>query len=479
MSKLPQDFLWGGAVAAHQIEGGWDEDGKGMSVVDVLTAGAHGVPRVITETVEEDKFYPNQVASDFYHRYREDIELLAGMGLKCLRTSIQWTRIYPNGDEEEPNEAGLQFYDDLFDTLLENGIEPVITLSHFEVPLHLAREYGGFRNRQVADFFLKFAQTCFERYHKKVRYWMTFNEINNQMDTANPLFFWTNSGVILEEGEDPREVLYRVAHNELIASAMAVAAGHEIDPQMQIGCMISHVPVYPYSCNPVDVMAAQIANRERFFFPDVHMRGKYPPYAVREIERGGYDIGWREGDDAILAAGICDYIGFSYYMSTVVKGNTEVDTDEVRTDGGLPNSVPNPYIEVSDWGWSIDPIGLRYTLARLSGRYDAPLFIVENGFGMIDEIGPDGQINDDARIDYLRAHLEQVKLAVVEDGVDLIGYTPWGIIDVVSFGTGEYRKRYGLIYVDRNDDGSGTLERRKKKSYEWFKNVIATQGEEL
>ncbi|MDY6011465.1 family 1 glycosylhydrolase, partial [Clostridium sp.] len=276
MSKLPKDFLWGGAFAAHQFEGGWNAGGKGPSVVDVMTSGAHGVPREITESIMEDKFYPNHEAIDFYHRYKEDIKLLAGMGIKCLRTSIAWSRIFPKGDELVPNEEGLKFYDDLFDELLKYGIEPVITLSHFELPLHLAREYGGFRNRKVVDFFERFAEVCFKRYKNKVKYWMTFNEINNQMDTENPLFFWTNSGVTVKEGEDKKAVLYKVAHNELLASAKAVIKGHEINPEFKIGCMISHVPIYPYSCNPDDIMAAEEAMRQRFFFPDVHVRGHYP-----------------------------------------------------------------------------------------------------------------------------------------------------------------------------------------------------------
>ena len=479
MSKLPKDFLWGGAFAAHQFEGGWNEGGKGPSVVDVLTAGAHGVPREITQTVEEDKFYPNQVASDFYHRYKEDIKLFAGMGLKCLRTSIAWTRIFPNGDELEPNEEGLKFYDDVFDELLKYGIEPVITLSHFELPLHLAREYGGFRSRKVVDCFERFAKVCFERYKNKVKYWMTFNKINNQMDTGNPLFFWTNSGVVVEEGEDPKAVLYKVAHNELLASAKAVIAGKEINPEFKIGCMVSHVPIYPYSCNPDDVMAAEEAMRQRYFFADVHCRGHYPSYALKEFEREGYDIGMEEGDAEILAKGTVDYVGFSYYMSTTVKSDVHNENTGDIVNGALSNGVENPYIESSDWGWAIDPVGLRYALNRFYDRYELPLFIVENGFGAVDKVSEDGKIHDQYRIDYLKKHIEQMELAVNYDGVDLMGYTPWGIMDLVSFTTGEMKKRYGFIYVDRDNEGNGTLERSKKDSYDWYKKVIASNGENL
>ncbi|EOH97995.1 6-phospho-beta-glucosidase [Enterococcus pallens] len=476
---MNDNFLWGGALAAHQFEGGWDADGKGPSVIDVMTAGAHGVPREITATIEADKFYPNHEAIDFYHRYKEDVKLFAEMGLKCLRTSIAWTRIFPNGDEETPNEAGLQFYDDLFDELLAHNIEPVITLSHFEMPLHLAREYGGFRNRKVIDFFEKFAVTCFDRYKDKVKYWMTFNEINNQMDTNNPIFLWTNSGVLVEEGENEKEVMYQVAHNELVASAKAVIAGKKINPEFEIGCMVSHVPIYPYSCNPADIMAAEEAMHQRFFFADVHVRGYYPTYALKEFEREGYQIDIREEDLAVLKEGTVDYIGFSYYMSTVVKADVSNDNLGNVVNGGLPNGVENPYIESSDWGWAIDPEGLRYTMNRLYDRYQLPLFIVENGFGAIDQVEEDHSIHDQNRIDYLTKHIEALKKAVDYDGVELMGYTPWGIIDLVSFTTGEMKKRYGMIYVDRDNEGNGTMERYKKDSFDWYKQVIESNGEKL
>lgn len=476
---MKKDFLWGGALAAHQFEGGWDADGKGPSVIDVMTAGAHGVPREITETIEADKFYPNQEAIDFYHRYKGDVALFAEMGLKCLRTSIAWTRIFPKGDEETPNEAGLQFYDDLFDELLKNGIEPVITLSHFEMPLHLAREYGGFRNRQVIDFFEKFAITVFERYKNKVKYWMTFNEINNQMDVNNPIFLWTNSGVKVAEGENAKEVMYQVAHNELVASAKAVIAGKKINPNFEIGCMVSHVPIYPYSCNPADIMAAEEAMHQRFFFADVHVRGYYPSYALKEFEREGFQIDITKEDRDILAKGTVDYIGLSYYMSTVVKADVKAENTGDVVNGGLPNGVENPYIESSDWGWAIDPEGLRYTLNRLYDRYQIPLFIVENGFGAIDVLEDDKQIHDQNRIDYLTKHIQAMQKAIEYDGVDLLGYTPWGIIDVVSFTTGEMKKRYGMIYVDRDNEGNGSMTRYKKDSFTWYQKVIATNGEEL
>ncbi len=478
MKTLPNDFLWGGALAAHQFEGGWNAGGKGPSVVDVMTAGEHGVARRITDTIEDGTFYPNHEAIDFYHRYKEDIALFAEMGLKCLRTSIGWSRIFPNGDETEPNEAGLEFYDNVFDELLKHGIEPIITLSHFEMPLHLAREYGGFRNRKVAEFFERFAEVCFTRYKDKVTYWMTFNEINNKMDVENPLFLWTNSGVKVEPGENAMEVMYQTGHHELIASALAVAKGKAINPDFQIGAMISHVPIYPYSSHPEDVMLAEKSMRQRYFFPDVQARGYYPNYALKEFEREGYQIPILAGDDEILKNGTVDYIGFSYYMSTTVKHDATVNNTGNIVNGGLANGVENPYIQSSDWGWAIDPVGLRYVLNRLYDRYQLPLFIVENGFGAVDTI-EDGKIHDAARIDYLKTHIEALTEAVTEDGVELMGYTPWGIIDIVSFTTGEMKKRYGMIYVDRDNEGNGSMERMKKDSFDWYKQVIATNGQDL
>ena len=478
MSGLRKDFLWGGAVAANQLEGGWNKGGKGVSVIDVMTAGANGVPREITDGVIPGKNYPNHEAIDFYGHYKEDIKLFAEMGFKCFRTSIAWTRIFPNGDDEQPNEEGLQFYDDMFDELLKYGIEPVITLSHFEMPYHLAKEYGGWVNRKVIGFFVKFAEVVMKRYKDKVKYWMTFNEINNQSNVDADIFGWTCSGVKFSEYENKKEVMYQAAHHELVASAMVVKMGHEINPDMKIGCMCSFVPFYPYSCNPEDIMTATECMHERFHFMDTHVRGHYPAYSLKEWEREGYQIKMEPEDEAILAEGKVDYIGFSYYMTNAVKADVKNDTTQA-TDGSSSNSVPNPYVKASEWGWQIDPVGLRYALVTMYERYEIPLFIVENGFGDIDVLKEDGTCEDDARIAYLKAHIEEMKKAVEIDGVDLLGYTPWGCIDLVSFTTGEMKKRYGFIYVDKNNDGSGTLKRSKKKSFDWYKNVIASNGDVL
>ncbi|ULH03520.1 6-phospho-beta-glucosidase [Aeromonas caviae] len=472
-NALPKDFLWGGAVAAHQVEGGWDQGGKGLSIVDVLTSGAHGVERVITDKIEAGHRYANHEAVDFYHRYRDDIALFAEMGFKCFRTSIAWSRIFPLGDGAEPNEAGLRFYDDMFDELLRHGIEPVITLSHFEMPNHLVTQYGGWKSRTVLDCFVRFSEVVLRRYQHKVKYWMTFNEINNQRNWKVPLFGYCCSGVIYNQEPNPEECMYQVLHHQFVASAKVVRLGHEINPGLQIGCMLAMVPLYPYSCHPDDVMYAEIAMRERFLFGDVHMRGHYPAYIRKEWQRKGYEIVMEAGDEETLRAGCADYIGLSYYMSNAVRAHGAGTGTALS---GFEGSVPNPHVQASEWGWQIDPVGLRYTLNLLHGRYEKPLFIVENGFGARDQKDERGEIDDDYRIAYLRAHIEQMKLAIVEDGVEVMGYTPWGCLDCVSFTTGEYSKRYGFIHVDKNDDGSGSFARSKKRSFDWYRQVIASNG---
>ena len=476
--ELPKNFLWGGALAAHQVEGAWNEAGRGMSIADVMTAGGNGISRKITEGILENEYYPNHEAIDFYHHYKEDIQLFKEMGLKCLRTSISWSRIFPNGTEQEPNEAGLQFYDDLFDELIKNGIEPVVTLSHFEMPYNLYKEFGGFGNKEVIPLFVKFAKCVFTRYKDKVTHWMTFNEINNQADGQEDLHVWTNSAMILKETDNKEEVVFQAAMNELIASAYAVREGKKINPNFKIGCMMAYVPIYPHSCNPNDMIASLKINERRYFYSDVHVRGEVPSYTQKYWERNNYNIEISEEEKAVLKEGTVDYIGFSYYMSGTVSTDMTIE--------GIPNKdfkgtqmVRNPYIESSDWGWPIDPVGLRYILNTVYQRYNVPLFIVENGFGAYDQLDENNFIKDDYRIDYLSKHIEQMELAIVEDGVDVIGYTPWGIIDIVSFGSGEMEKRYGMIYVDKDNKGEGTLKRSKKMSFDWYKNVIATNGAEL
>lgn len=471
--SFPKDFLWGGAVAAHQVEGGWNKDGKGVSVVDVLTKGAHEVPRVITDSVESDQFYPNHEAIDFYGRYKEDVALFAEMGFKCFRTSIAWTRIFPNGDEATPNEAGLQFYDNLFDELLKYGIEPVITLSHFEMPNHLVKQYGSWANRQVIDFFVKFSQTVMERYQHKVKYWITFNEINNQRNWKLPIWGYCNSGMIYTDYPNPEQMMYQVLHHQFVASAQVVKLGHQINPDFKIGSMIHIMPLYPATCRPEDVLLAQEFMREKYLFSDVQVRGYYPSYLIKEWQRKNIHIEMAAGDEQILREGCADYLAISYYMTNIVSTQKE----EGQTTSLFENSRLNPYLPASDWGWQIDPDGLRVALSELYERYQKPIFIVENGLGAIDEVQADGSINDDYRINYLSEHIKAVATAINYDGVDVMGYTPWGCIDCVSFTTGEYKKRYGFIYVDKHDDGTGTMARSKKKSFYWYQQVIASNGQ--
>ncbi len=471
---FPENFLWGGAIAANQSEGAYKEGGKGLSTSDVLECGptrflAAMDPAFNLDT-KEDVYYPSHEAIDFYHRYKEDVALFAEMGFKCLRTSIAWTRIFPNGDEETPNEAGLKFYDDLFDEMLKHQIQPVITISHYEMPLGLVKKYGGWRNRKLVEFYERYARTLFERYKDKVKYWMTFNEINVIVHVP-----FIGGGVIIQEGENKKQVIYQSVHHQLVASALAVKACHEIIPDAKIGCMLLGAPYYPLTSKPADVFEAMEKDRVAYFFGDVQARGYYPSYIKRFFKENNVDIEMQPGDEAILKAHTVDYIGFSYYMSLVVS------TDPENTDGAAGNmlgGVKNPYLPSTDWGWQIDPKGLRYTLNQLYDRYQKPLFIVENGLGAADVVEEGDVINDDYRIQYLHDHLIEAREAIA-DGVELIGYTSWGPIDIVSAGTGEMKKRYGYIYVDKDNEGRGTLKRMRKKSFNWYKNVIATNGEAL
>ncbi|MCF0105367.1 MAG: 6-phospho-beta-glucosidase [Holdemanella sp.] len=478
-----EGFLWGGAVAAHQLEGAWKEGGKGVSVADVMTAGDNitKTPRKITDGVIEGESYPNHAGMDFYHHYKEDLALCAEMGFKSFRTSIAWTRIFPNGDDEFPNEEGLQYYDDMIDEMLKLGIEPIITLSHFELPFNLAKKYNGFMDRRCIQFYEKYARTCFERYKGKVKYWLTINEINNQAE-------WRKMGahhiiqvgaVLVKEGDDVEAIMYESAHNELLASAVAVKACHEIDPDAKVGCMIGMNGVYPASAKPEDNLNAQQAMHQKYYFADVHARGHYPSYMLKKFERKGYDF-IKEEDLQILEEGKVDFISFSYYMSFASQFTNRFG----RTfDFSEEDYIRNEYLKASDWGWQIDPTGLRWCLNWFNDRYELPMIIVENGFGAYDKVierTEEGYIIDDSyRIEYLKEHIKAMKEAVEYDGVDLFGYQMWSPIDVVSASTGEYDKRYGLIYVNYNDKHEGDFSRDKKKSFFWYKKVIESNGTDL
>lgn len=472
MKAFPDDFLWGGATAANQLEGAYLEGGKGLTTVDLIPIGANRFPIALgnldSYEPKEGEFYPSHDAIDFYHRYKEDIALFAEMGFKCLRLSIAWARIFPNGDDAEPNEAGLQFYDDVFDELLKYNIEPVVTICHFDVPVNLVKNYGGWKNRKMVGFFETYAKTLFNRYKDKVKYWMTFNEINMLLHLP-----YIGAGIVLHEGEDKEQVLYQAAHHELVASALAVKACHEMIPNAQIGCMLAAGTVYPYSSHPEDVWKAMDKDRESFFFIDVQSKGEYPGYTKRFFRENNIRIEMQPEDAEILKQHTVDYIGFSYYASRCTSADPEVLKDS--TEGNVFGSVKNPYLQASEWGWTIDPKGLRITCNQLHDRYGKPLFIVENGLGATDLLLDNDTVEDDYRIEYLNSHFAEMAEAI-QDGVKLIGYTSWGPIDLVSAGTGEMKKRYGYIYVDRNNDGSGTLRRVRKKSFHWYKEVIASNG---
>lgn len=472
---FPEAFLWGGAIAANQTEGAYLEDGKGLTVVDLLPTGEKrraimkgDVPSL---TPMEGEFYPSHEAIDFYHRYKEDIALFAEMGFKALRISISWARIFPTGEDETPNEAGLQFYDRLFDELLRHGIQPVVTLAHFDVPVHLVEKYGSWRSRKLVQLFERYARTVLERYKDKVKYWMTFNEINMLLHLP-----FLGAGLTFQKGDNIEQIKYQAAHHQLVASALAVKACHEIIPGAMIGCMLAAGSFYPYTCNPQDVMLGLEKDRESYFFIDVQSRGEYPGYAKRFFRDNRLDIVMEDGDAELLKANTVDYIGFSYYSSRTISSDPEIMKN--MTSGNVFGSVSNPYLDKSDWGWTIDPLGLRITANQLHDRYQKPLFVVENGLGAHDTVEADGSIHDDYRIDYLKRHIAAMGEAM-QDGVNIIGYTCWGPIDLVSASTGEMSKRYGYIYVERDNQGTGTLKRSKKKSFDWYQKVIASRGTEL
>lgn len=463
--SFPKNFLWGGAVAANQCEGAYNEDGKGLSIQDVMPLGIKG-PRTDKPTEDNLKL----AGIDFYHRYKEDIKLFAEMGFKVFRTSIAWSRIFPKGDEDKPNEKGLKFYDDLFDECHKYGIEPLVTLSHYETPLYLAEKYDGWINPKMIGFYKNYVTTVFKRYKNKVKYWLTFNEINSVLHSP-----FMSGGINTPMDKLSKSDLYQAIHHEMVASAAAVKIAHEINPEFKVGCMILSMPIYALTPEPSDVIMAMKEDHFNTFFADIHVRGEYPAYLNRYFRENGINIKVTEEEKQILKNTV-DFISFSYYVSVCATADKDKN---IKGEGNLLGGVPNPTLKASEWGWQIDPQGLRYILNTLWDRYQKPLFIVENGLGAKDELITDENgnktVNDDYRIDYIKDHLLQVKEAI-EDGVDVMGYTSWGCIDLVSASTAEMKKRYGFIYVDRNDDGTGTLERYRKKSFYWYKKVIESNG---
>ena len=485
-----EGFLWGGATAANQYEGAWNIGNKGVSSADCCTRGSRSEPRKVTYMTKEGEIkadvmfgldapegaqfgcfegydYPSHEASDFYHHYKEDIALMAEMGFKTFRMSINWTRIYPLGYEEEPNEEGLKFYDDVFDECLKYGIKPLVTLSHYETPVGLTNKWGSWADARTIDCFARYVETVGNRYKGKVEYWLTFNEIN-----CLEFGGWMAAGVA---SRDPQKIADAGKH-QLLASAKAVQILHEIDENNKVGNMIGYGMIYPYTCNPKDVFQTWEKFKGSYFYCDVQARGYYPSYKLKEYEQKGIQFSLTKEEKELLKNGTVDFISFSYYMSNCTSTDLKVLADQ---GGNMMFGVKNPYLKASDWGWQIDPIGLRLSLNYMYDRYQKPLMVVENGLGAQDVLEANGEIHDSYRIDYLRDHIQAMHDAVSLDGVELWGFTPWGCIDLVSASTGEMHKRYGFVYVDYQDDGTGNGNRIRKDSFYWYKKVIASNGEDL
>jgi len=482
--RFPDNFLWGGATAANQCEGAWDEDGKGVSTADLMTGGTLTKPRSFTPSLQKDAYYPSHEAIDHYHRYEEDIALFAEMGFRVYRMSIAWTRIFPNGDDIEPNRAGIEHYKKVFECCRKHNIEPLVTLSHYEMPFHLTTAYNGWANRKTIDFFVKYCETVFSEYRGLVRYYLTFNEINILCTSFGGMMA---GGLLPKDGvstldihnpgkmTDDTNLRFNALHHQFLASAKAVQIAHAVDPAIQVGCMIAGMAQYPYSPNPKDVLAAQQNMQAgNYLCGDVMVRGAYPSFARRLFAAQGVKIAWEPGDAETLKNGTVDFYSFSYYSS----GCVSTDPETIRTSGNFLFGVKNPHLRESDWGWTIDADGLRYYLNELYGRYGVPLMVVENGLGAADTVEADGSIHDPYRIAYLKAHIEAMREAIA-DGVDLMGYTPWGCIDLISASTGEMKKRYGFVYVDKNNDGSGTLSRSRKDSFYWYQKCIESNGSDI
>ena len=476
--SFPPGFLWGGATAANQCEGAYDSDGRGLSNVDTIPSGpdrmkvARGELKMLD--CQPGYQYPAHEAIDFYHRYKEDIALFAEMGFKCFRLSISWTRILPNGDDDIPNEAGLKFYESVFQECRKHNIEPLVTIDHFDTPMTLIKRYGGWKDRQMIDAFVKYCKIIFERYKDLVKYWITFNEINMLLHMS-----FMGAGIYFEEGDNKEQIKYAAAHYELIASAKAVKLAHEIMPEAKIGCMLAAGQFYPYTCSPDDVWDGLEKDRDNYFFTDVQARGAYPVWALKRMERAGIKNLLAPGDEEILKNGTVDFVSFSYYSSRCTTADPEVFAKHARPGNAVFKAVVNPYLKNTEWGWQIDPLGLRITANTLYDRYMKPLFVVENGLGANDKIESDGTVHDPYRIEYLKKHLLALRDAINQDGVPVMGFTAWGCIDLVSASSGEMKKRYGMIYVNKDDSGNGDLKRLRKDSFKWYKEVISSNGENI
>ena len=486
--SFPKEFLWGGATAANQFEGGWNEDGKGESTADHYTLGSRQKARKFTAEINRNEFYPSHKASDFYHHYKEDIALMGEMGFKIYRMSINWARIYPNGDDEVPNKEGLAFYHSVFSELKKYNIEPLVTISHYELPYNLSIKYDGWYSRKTIDCYIKYCETLFNEFKNEVKYWLTFNEINSAILEGNGFFSCglmsaekkdmgagsTNGELHPENTKEDLKKQYVCIHHMFIASSKAVKLAHEINSNFKVGCMIAGICQYPYSCRPEDMLLSTLTRQNIFWYAsDVQVRGYYPTYAHRFFKENDIKIDLTEEDKEILLEGKVDFYTFSYYSTGCVTTDIEAE----KTGGNMIFGVANPYLQKSQWGWQIDPVGLRYFLNEIYGRYQLPIMVVENGLGQNDVLEDDKTIHDDYRIAYLKSHIEAMSEAI-EDGVDLVGYTPWGCIDLVAASTGEMAKRYGFVYVDADDEGHGTYNRYKKDSFYYYKHIIETNGKD-
>lgn len=470
---FPKDFLWGGAIAANQAEGAWNVDGKGPSMADIellpeqydrrhVVGFTHTIPQIDAALQDTTGYYPRRYGIDFYHTYKEDLALMKEMGFTCFRTSFNWARIFPNGDEAVPNEEGLKFYDNLIDEMLRNGIEPVMTVSHYEMPLHLITKYKGWYAPEMIDFFVHFCEVLFQRYHKKVKYWILLNQINSLGGWGE----FASLGMVKDAYEDWESAKYQATHHQFVACAKATKLAHEIDRHMQIGMMLGDDALYPASCRPEDVFAnTQQMQMSVYFYSDVLLRGEYPGYALRYFKDHHIQVSMTKEELRLLKQYPADFLSFSYYFTRITDAQKQVQIKE------------NPYLETSVWGWATDPLGFRNSLNQYWDRYHVPIFIAENGLGALDSV-EDGKIHDDYRISYLKAHIEAMREAVL-DGVQVFGYASWGPIDIISCSQGEMSKRYGYIYVDRDDRGRGSNQRIRKDSFYWYSQVIASNGEKL
>lgn len=483
--KFPEGFLWGGATAANQIEGAYNIDGKGLTIEDCLPFRNTGYKDFTKQfafsskdleealNAPETANYPKRRGIDFYHHYKEDIKLFGEMGLKCYRMSISWARIYTHPWDEKPNEKGLEFYHNVFKECHKYGIEPVVTLSHYDPPLDIVNRYRGWYSREVVELFVKYARTCFEEFKDEVKYWLTFNEVDAML--RHPV---TSGGLIEDQFDDVdfETAIYQAMHHQMVASALTVKAGHEVNPDNFIGCMLTKLEFYPFTCKPEDFLAAQRRTRSIYRYSDIQVLGEYPLFLKKEMERKNIVIKTEAEDENILKEGCVDFVSFSYYMTSCMAADT---TGLDMAPGNTVNGVKNPYLPSSEWGWQTDASGLRASLVELYDRYRKPLFVAENGLGARDKVAEDGRIHDDYRMSYLDEHVRAMSDAINEDGVDLFGYTWWGHIDLISESTREISKRYGFIYVDADDEGNGTYNRLKKDSFNYYKQVIASNGTDL